>query len=202
MERRAAGRRRSDARWAAVLDAASRVFADSGYEKATLDDVASEVGINRATLYYYVGTKEELLLSLLTEPIATVTATLEEVAKRNVPADIKLTAALRDYVKALDEHPELFIFLRENLDTALSSPEVHELVTEADQYARILTAVISDGQKSGVFRKDVDPETSTHAILGMFNSMHRWCPSVSRRSLIETGEALIRLALAALEPPN
>jgi AcrR family transcriptional regulator len=200
MERRAAGGRRSDARWAAVLAAASHVFADVGYEKATLEDVAREVGINRATLYYYVGTKEELLVSLLSEPIATVTSRLEEDAGRDAPADEKLAAALRGYVKTLDEHPELFIFLSENVHTAMTGPEAEELVSEADRYGRILTDVIRDGQKTGVFRDDVDPQTSVLAILGMFNWMHRWYRPDGRRSLIDIGEDLIRLSLAALQP--
>jgi AcrR family transcriptional regulator len=183
-----------------VLAAASHVFADVGYEKATLEDVAREVGINRATLYYYVGTKEELLVSLLTEPIATVTSRLEEDAGRDAPADEKLAAALRGYVKTLDEHPELFIFLSENVHTAMTGPDAEELVSEADRYGRILTGVIRDGQKAGVFRQDVDPQTSVLAILGMFNWMHRWYRPDGRRSLIEIGEDLIRLSLAALEP--
>ncbi len=200
MERRAAGGRRSDERWAAVLAAASRVFAAVGYEKATLEDVAREVGINRATLYYYVGTKEELLVSLLADPIATVTARLEEDAARDAPADEKLGAALRGYVKTLDEHPELFIFLSENVHTAMTGPDAEELVGEADRYGRILTGVVRDGADAGVFRQDVDPQTAVLAILGMFNWMHRWYRPDGRRSLIDIGEDLIRLSLAALEP--
>lgn len=200
MGRRAAHGRRSDERWAAVLAAASRVFGEVGYEKSTLEDVAREVGINRATLYYYVGTKEELLVSLLAEPIATVITRLEKDAARDEPADEKLAAALRGYVKTLDEHPELFIFLSENLRSAMTGPDAEELVSEADRYGQVLAGMIRDGAKAGVFRRDVDPRTAALAILGMFNSMHRWHRGGGRRPLLEIGEDLIRLALAALVP--
>ena len=59
-ERRLAKGRRSDERWAAILRGAAAVFARLGYAQATLEDIANEVGVNRASLYYYVGTKEEL----------------------------------------------------------------------------------------------------------------------------------------------
>jgi hypothetical protein len=49
-----------------------------------------------------------------------------------------------------------------------------------------------------VFRQDVDPQNSLLAILGMFNWMPRWYQVDHRRSLIDIGEDLIRLALAAL----
>ncbi len=200
MERRAAGGRRSDERWASVLASASRVFTEVGYEKATLEDVARDVGINRATLYYYVGTKEELLVALLTEPIATVTARLEQDAALDAPADQKLASALRGYVKTLDEHPELFIFLSENVHTAMTGPDAEELVTEADRYGRILTGVIRDGAESGSFRSDIDPQLAVLAILGMFNWMHRWYRPDGRRTLTDLGEDLIRLSLSSLKP--
>src|SRR5262245_54419904 len=80
MERRQASGRRPDARWQEILAGAGRVFRRLGYGQSTLEDVATEVGINRATLYYYVGTKEELLVALLDVPIETMRTRLEEVA--------------------------------------------------------------------------------------------------------------------------
>ena len=82
LERRAAVGRRSDERWASILSAATTVFREHGYEKATLEDIANEVGINRATLYYYVGTKEELLVALLAEPIEMVRSLYRDARSR------------------------------------------------------------------------------------------------------------------------
>ena len=89
LERGAAVGRRSDERWASILAAATTVFRELGYEKATLEDIANEVGINRATLYYYVGTKEELLVALLAEPIEMVRTRLEEDAAAKTKTLVK-----------------------------------------------------------------------------------------------------------------
>ena len=199
-ERREAGGRRSDERWAAILAAATTVFRELGYEKATLEDIANEVGINRATLYYYVGTKEELLVALLAEPIEMVRTRLEEDAAAKMPAPEKLAAALRNYVKTLDEHPELFIFLSENVHTVMTGPDADALRANADRYGQVLTQVIRDGAASGEFRNDVDPQVAVLAILGMFNWMHRWYRPGGRRSLIDIGEEIVRLSAAALQP--
>jgi TetR/AcrR family transcriptional regulator, cholesterol catabolism regulator len=201
MTRRAAGGRRSDDRWAAVLTAASAVFRDIGYQKATLEDIAREVGINRATLYYYVGTKEELLVALLAAPISAVTARLAEDAAHDGPARDKLAAALRGYVETLDQHPELFIFLRENVHAAMTGPDAEALVAEADRYGRVLTQIIREGAASGEFRSDVDPQVAVLGILGMFNWMHRWYRPDGPRSIVEIGEELVRMSLAAVEAP-
>ena len=200
MERRAAGGRRSDERWADVLAAATTVFRRMGYEKATLEDIAREVGINRATLYYYVGTKEELLVALLAEPIAMVRARLEEDVARDLPAPEKLAASLRGYVRTLDEHPELFIFLSENIHAVMTGPDADALRDNADRYGHVLTQVIRDGAAAGELRDDVDPQIAMLAILGMFNWIHRWYAPEGRMSLPEIGEEFAKLALASLRP--
>ena len=199
-QRRAATGRRSDERWASVLAAATKVFREVGYEGATLEDVAREVGINRATLYYYVGTKEELLVALLTGPLAALTERLEEDAARDVPASEKLATALRTYVGMLDAHPELFIFLSENVHRVMSGPDAEQMAEVADRYGRVLTDVIREGAERGEFRSDVEPHVAVLAVVGMFNWMHRWYRPEGPRSLTDIGDDLIRMSLSALEP--
>lgn len=201
-ERREADGRRSDERWQDVLTAASEVFRRLGYSQARLEDVAQEVGISRATLYYYVGTKEELLVALLEDPIAQVTASLTEVAGQDIPATEKLAATLREYVHLLDTHPTLFIFLSENVHNVMSGPEADKIRANADRYGRVLTAIVSDGMSSGEFRDDISPQVAVMGIIGMFNWMHRWFVPTGKQSLASIGEDFITMSLAALRPPS
>ncbi len=201
-ERRNAGGRRSDRRWEEVLAAASAVFRRIGYAQTTLEDVAQEVGIRRATLYYYVGTKEELLVALLTEPIAAVTRNLEEIAAQNIPAGEKLAATLREYVRMLEECPELFVFLAESLHKVMSGPEADAIRASADRYGRVMTSIVAAGMKNGEFRDDVTPQIAVLGIVGMFNWIHRWFVPSGKRSLASIGEDFITMSLAALAVPR
>jgi AcrR family transcriptional regulator len=199
-ERRNASGRRSDERWETVLVAASDVFRRIGYGQATLEDVAQEVGISRATLYYYVGTKEELLIALLKGPIQQVTTSLEEVADRDIPAADKLAATLREYVRLLEEHPALFIFLSENVHLVMSGVEADEIRATADRYGHVLTEVIADGMSSGEFRSDIAPLVAVLGIIGMFNWMHRWFRPDGSRPLASIGDDFVSMALRGLQP--
>lgn len=58
---------RSDRRRAEILAAASRVFAERGYHRTTVRQVAREAGIADGTIYLYFGSKQEVLLALLAE---------------------------------------------------------------------------------------------------------------------------------------
>jgi AcrR family transcriptional regulator len=202
MERRQASGRRSDARWSEILEGAAAVFARRGYAQTTIEDIADEVGINRATLYYYVGTKEELLVALLDGPIETLRTRLEEVAGRPLPARDKLVAALREYSRTMAEVPALFIFLSENAHRVMAGPEADRIRSNADRYGRVLARIIADGAANGEFRSDIDPQSAVLGILGMFNWMHRWFDPNGRKSLTDFGEDFIALALSALAPAS
>jgi AcrR family transcriptional regulator len=199
-ERRQATGRRSDARWEEILAGAGRVFGRLGYGQSTLEDVAAEVGISRATLYYYVGTKEELLVGLLHDPIQTMRTRLEEVAAGPEPAPARLAAALREYVRTMAELPELFIFLSENVHQVMSGPEADHIRDNADRYGRTLAEVIRSGAQAGEFRRDVDPSVAVLGIMGMFNWIHRWYNPDGQRSLTDFGEVFIEMALSSLAP--
>ncbi|RMQ47659.1 putative HTH-type transcriptional regulator TcmR [Pseudomonas cichorii] len=52
---------------AEVSDVAFRLFAEQGFEKTTVDQIASEAGLSRTTLFRYFGTKEEIVLGKLVD---------------------------------------------------------------------------------------------------------------------------------------
>src|SRR5439155_17644943 len=47
-----------------VLSAATRVFSERGYHGASMQDVADAAGMQKASLYYHVGRKEDLLYAI------------------------------------------------------------------------------------------------------------------------------------------
>ncbi|MFC7496959.1 MULTISPECIES: TetR/AcrR family transcriptional regulator [unclassified Nocardioides] len=200
MERREAGRRRSDERWSEIIAGAAQVFRRLGYAQATLEDVAQEVGINRATLYYYVGTKEELLVSMLDRPIEQLRTRLEEIAEGAEPPSQQLARALREYTTGLAEEPELTVFVAENVHRAMKGPEADRIRDNADRYGRVLAGIIAKGARTGEFRSDIEPSVAVLGILGMFNWMHRWFDPSGPRSLTEIGEDFVALALGGLQP--
>lgn len=184
---------------------AARVFQRLGYAQATLEDVATEVGVNRATLYYYVGTKEELLVSLLHKPIEQMRVDLEQIVGERLSAPETLARALRAYVTAMTDRPELFIFLGENIHKVMVGPEASDIQHNADTYGRILAGVITDGVRAGDFRDDLEPQVAMLGIIGMFNWTYRWFDPSGRMSLAEVGETFITMALASLtthSPPS
>jgi TetR/AcrR family transcriptional regulator, cholesterol catabolism regulator len=157
------------------------------------------VGINRASLYYYVGTKEELLVALIEEPAYAMTRHCREALESDAPADEKLRCALRAYIEDLATYPEVFLLFNESHHIAAIS-EAKDIVANADAYGKTLLAIVEEGVASGVFRNDLDPRLVMLGILGMHNWIHRWYGPGGRNTLTEIGDAFAAMVFSGLRP--
>ena len=61
---------------AEIVAAAERHFAERGFEAARLEDIAADVGIRRAAIFYYFGDKQELYAAVLEEVFRSTMAAL------------------------------------------------------------------------------------------------------------------------------
>jgi TetR/AcrR family transcriptional regulator, cholesterol catabolism regulator len=197
--RRNADRHASGERWQIILKGAAEVFRREGYARARLEDVAVEVGINRASLYYYVGTKGELLVALIEEPAYAMMRHCREALESDAPGDEKLRRALRAYIDDLSTYPEVFLLFNESHHIA-AIPEARGIVANADGYGKTLLAIVEECIASGVFRNDLDPRLVMLGILGMHNWIHRWYVPGGRNTLAEIGDAFADMVLCGLRP--
>lgn len=94
-------------RRAAILDAASGVFALRGYRDTNLQNVADALGVAKGTLYLYYASKEELFLAAVDQGMVRlrehVRGTYKDVAD---PLD-RLAVAIRAYLEFFKAHPDL-----------------------------------------------------------------------------------------------
>jgi AcrR family transcriptional regulator len=117
-------------RQAEILAAAVRVLAREGIAQATTRRLAAEAGINQATLLYYAGSKDALLLAVLREMMRLT----GEIALAAAPTGLSPREAIRQSIIAFWEHveaaPELQIMQYELTLYALRNPESAWLARE------------------------------------------------------------------------
>ncbi|MCS0603559.1 TetR family transcriptional regulator [Streptomyces sp. LP11] len=125
---------------ARILRAAGAVFAERGFEAATVRDIAARAGVNQALIFRYFGSKKALLTEVMTE------GGREQVS--NTPPDRLFEAALRGVLAEggdADTDRLLAVYLR-SIGSADAAPEtVREL---GEEYAAALAALSSadDGE--------------------------------------------------------
>lgn len=186
-----------------IAEAAVRVFNRLGFQGATLSAVADELGMDRASLYYYISSKEELFDEL----VRTVVERNLELAKRNQASDMSPRRKLQELMTALmssygEHYPLFYIYIRENLS------HVGEKRSEWSRYMRKLNketvdaviAIIEQGYADKSFRNVGSSRVVAYGVLGIIGWTHRWFrPGQSDVSAEEIGKTYAELILAGLD---
>jgi AcrR family transcriptional regulator len=91
-------RQKKDAKRAALMQAAVRVFADNGYHSATIRDIVDSAGVAVGTFYFYFPDKETLFIYLYEETADFLLQTLEQAVAGRATLPKQLSAAIQAYV--------------------------------------------------------------------------------------------------------
>jgi AcrR family transcriptional regulator len=205
--RRSAAKEDSSASYQArrkeIAEAAVRVFNRLGFQGATMSAVADELDIDRASLYYYISSKEELFDELVRVGVERNL----DLAKRIEASHMSPRRKLRELITALmtsygDHYPLFYIYIRENLS------HVSDKRFEWARYLRKLNnetvdaviAIIEQGYADKSFRNVGSSRVVAYGVLGIVGWTHRWFrPEKSNISAEEVGKTYAELLLAGLE---
>ena len=90
---------------AGVLEAAERHFAASGFHAARLEDIAGDVGVKRAALFYHFRDKQALHDAVLRQVLGAVLARLQEIMAGELPFAERAEQAAAGWIDLLAERP-------------------------------------------------------------------------------------------------
>lgn len=190
--------RKRRAKRRAILDAAARHFADQGYHSARMADIAEDVGLQKAALYYYFESKEALLVELIRTRLGVALEALTAVTSTGHPPTDKVAGAVDAHLRVFHEHADLYtIFNSERLH--LISSEAAAVVDDLGrQYEKHWGEMLGEGMRSGAFHRDLDVPIVVKAILGMLNTTLVWFDPDGRLTVGDLAERYRRLILAML----
>jgi len=188
-----------------IAEAAIRVFNRLGFQGASLSAVATELGIDRASLYYYISSKEELFYEL----VRTVVERNLELVKQIQASNLSPRRKLRDLITTLmtsygEHYPLFYIYIRENLSHVSDgrskwSAYMRKLNAETSD---AVIAIIEEGYADRTLRNVGAPRVVAYGVLGIVGWTHRWFrPDQSDVSAEEIGKTYAELLLSGLENP-
>ncbi|MCC6640597.1 MAG: TetR/AcrR family transcriptional regulator [Deltaproteobacteria bacterium] len=149
----------------AILGAAIKVFARSGYHRARVSDIAREAGIAYGLVYHYFKNKEEILETIFAERWSTFLAAVDGVSHRDTPAADKLVSVAALILNAYRLHPEWVkvLVLEIQRSSRFAEPgQIRAVSALMQAVARILRA----GQEAGELRPDLDPDVACYVFIG------------------------------------
>lgn len=204
--RRAAARARNGVaytqRRAEIIAAAVDVFRSKGYLASTLVDVAEAVGVDRASLYFYIGSKEEIFEEVVTDLVQANVVAVEQIAASAQPGALKVRQLITQVMTAYAEHyPFLYVYLQENLSNV--PPDRKEWAAQLRvvnrRYETAVTAILQQGIDDGSLRPVANLPVVAFGLMGMVSWTHRWFnPERTPMSAQAIGDTFSNMVLAGL----
>lgn len=150
-----------------IIAAAEKLFASNGYAGTSVRDIAEEAGVNIAMISYYFGSKEKLIQALFTERTGHIRLKVETLLKDDSLSPLEKVFVLADdYIERILKKQQFHkIMVYEQMME--KNPAVTEMLTELKrENMSHITRLIKNGQKQGVFRKDVDMVLLMNVLIG------------------------------------
>jgi TetR/AcrR family transcriptional regulator, ethionamide resistance regulator len=176
---RRAAERKGDVRERAILDTCEALLARKGYDAMTVGDIAQGAGITRGALYFYFGSKQEVVTALVARTVEQLWERSRVTAQADEPRQA-IAAAVRRTVDLWNEHG---LVMRTAIDLSLTVPEIGELWSRtADWFITAITAVL---ERAGI-QAGTEPEQASamaRALCWMIERTFYHASQESRESL-------------------
>lgn len=158
-----------------LLDAAAALFSRKGYDATSTREIAEILGIRKASLYYHMENKEDLLYAICKSSLERirkdVAAALEDAG--SVDALERIRALIRAHLENL-VHGQVAHSVAVGEMRALSGARLQEVIALRDAYEDLVRSVLADGREAGVLRADIGVKYLCLILLGLLNRVELW----------------------------
>lgn len=179
-----------------LLEVAAKLFKQRGYAATSMRDLAAELGIEAASLYHHIKSKEEILETICFDLAAKFSNAIAEVNDIYFNAEEKLRMAIKNHVQIITQNTnQSAVFLQEWRN--LSEPKLGEFMKLRDAYENGIRVILKDGMNEDVF-DDVDEKFASLTILSTVNWINEWYNPNGKMSAEEIAKKLSDFILGGL----
>lgn len=179
-----------------IVDAAIQIFYEAGFEAASLRDLASRVGINKATIYHYFESKEEILAHIIDEVGHALLSGVRVGAATPGTGLDSLEAMIRFQIGYLESHVQQIKVLVEEKKSLQAELNDRVQRVEAEIFRHYRDVLIRCQEQGSV--RDVHLATAAFAILGQINWLYHWYKPDGTMSTGQLAEEILGILFRGL----
>jgi TetR/AcrR family transcriptional regulator, cholesterol catabolism regulator len=164
----------------AIRKAAGRVFHQRGFHATKLNDVAEEAGVDRASLYYYVGSKEQLFQDVVAEAVTANIEATQKIAAEDIPAPEKLAKIIHQLMVSFETYyPYMYVFVQEDFvklkdKSSVDNEWMAGVLEWNSTYFKLVRGVINEGIQRGELQTPLPAGIVANCLIGMLNYSNLW----------------------------
>ncbi len=181
-----------------VIRSAAELFKEKGYAASSMRDLAQKLGIEAASLYSHIKSKEEILQTLCFDMATDFRESLDKVEKQNVPAKEKLTLGIIGHVNVMARDlTASAVFMNEHRH--LSNPFLRDFLLLRINYINRFKSIIEEGVAKGEFKKNIDTKLAVMTLFSSLNWMPMWYSPEGSIEPKELGQQLANMLVNGLK---
>lgn len=177
-----------------MLDKAADLFSSKGYTAASTREIAASLGMRKASLYYHIKTKEDLLYTITVSSLKQIRSDVEQALGAVQNSRERVEALIAAHVESL---------LRDQGRHAAALTEMQflspvrraEVIGLRDAYESLVRSVLAEAQTAGVLRSDIPVKYLCLALLGLLNRLVVWYRRKGSLSADQMGHLMIEVFL-------
>lgn len=170
-----------------ILDAAEKMIFSRGYDNVSMDDIAGEIGLNKATLYLYFKNKESLFFAVVLRGALILNSMIKgriKECKSGMEIIDVIGVTYFDFVDKYPDYSRAYLYFRsdrfsieDNEELCSDAKKVLELRNE--EFA-IVCKAIESGIAEGAIRPDLDPAEVTVFLTLVVKALTEMHPSFKK----------------------
>ncbi len=172
-----------------LVKAAVALFSRNGYSATSTREVAALLGMQKASLYYHIEGKEDLLYFICKSSLEQIKSDVEkatqDIADPLERVRVLIVAHIESMLRDADEHSTTLAEMN-----ALSPDRLMQVRTLRDNYEDLVRSILQDAQKARVVRDDLDVKYMCLSLLGLMNRVLVWYRRRGPLSPNQLGELL------------
>jgi AcrR family transcriptional regulator len=140
---------------------AARVFYEKSYEGASMQDIAEAVGLTKAGLYHYIGSKDQLLFEIMNYGMDILQETVVDKVKDVADPREKLRRIIAGHIDLIVRARDLEITVILHENRSVRGPLRKKINARKRQYIQLLKELLP-------------PHVAAFGLLGMINWLYQW----------------------------
>ncbi|WP_445399965.1 TetR/AcrR family transcriptional regulator [Streptomyces sp. LE64] len=182
-----------------LMAAATRLFADQGYDRTSVQEIVAAAGVTKGALYHYFGSKEDLLQEIHSRTLALQQAHLDAAAATDAPVDHRLRAVAAGIALTTIEHLDGAAIVQRSLHQ-LGPQKSGRIDAERRHLRERFRALVEEGQHSGAFTRETPADLVVDHHFGSVHHLPSWYRADHPLTPRQVADHLADLLLRALRP--
>lgn len=179
-----------------LINTAAQLFKQKGFASTSMRDLAAEIGMEAASLYHHIKSKDELLEVICFDLADKLTTAIAEVNDIYFNAEDKLRMAIKNHVEILTQNIHFStVFIQDWRH--LTEPKLTEFRALRDAYEQGMRVIVQEGKNEDIF-DDVDEKFAALTILSTLNWINEWYNPTGKMNAEQIAQKLSDFILGGL----